>query len=117
MSATPGWSRPRDAAWRTFEWPTIRDCTATPRLHGWPPLIDAIVERVRQRHGVATERDQVLVTGGATLGLGVVVGAMVAPGDEVLIAAPYWPLIDGIVRTFHGGAGRGSFLGEVDSAE
>ena len=30
-SATPGWSPPRAAAWRTFELPTIRECTATRR--------------------------------------------------------------------------------------
>jgi aspartate/methionine/tyrosine aminotransferase len=69
---------------------------------GWPPLIDAVVERVRAAHGIPTERDQVLVTGGATLGLGAVVGSLVEPGEEVLITAPYWPLIAGIVRTFHG---------------
>ncbi len=28
--------------------------------------------------------------------------ARLRPGDEVLILAPYWPLIEGIVRSFHG---------------
>jgi N-succinyldiaminopimelate aminotransferase len=31
-----------------------------------------------------------------------VVGSIVEPGEEVLLTAPYWPLIAGIVRTFHG---------------
>ncbi len=83
---------------------------------GWPPLIDAIVERTIAAQGIATERDQVLVTGGATLGLGAVVGALVEPGEDVLIAAPYWPLIAGIVRTFHGVPVAVPFYGAVHSA-
>lgn len=69
--------------------------------HGWGPLLDELVARLRQRTGVATEPDNVLLTTGATGGLGAVVGALVDPGDEVLILAPYWPLIAGIVRSFH----------------
>lgn len=70
--------------------------------HGLPALRDRIAERVQARTGVPTERDSVLVTAGGTGGLGAVAGALLAPGDEVLIAAPYWPLIAGIVRSFHG---------------
>ena len=33
---------------------------------------------------------------------GAVAGAILDPGDEVLLLAPYWPLIEGIVRSFHG---------------
>ena len=84
---------------------------------GWPPLIDAIVERTLATQGIATEREQVLVTGGATLGLGAVVGAVVEPGEEVLITAPYWPLIAGIVRTFHGVPVAVPFHGTIASAE
>jgi len=69
--------------------------------HGLPELLDALVERIRGRTGIATEPDNVLLTTGATGGLGAVVGALVDPGDEVLILAPYWPLIAGIVRSFH----------------
>ncbi len=71
-------------------------------VHGLPALLDAIVERERAKTGLPLERDNVLVTAGATGGLGAVVGAIVEPGDEVLILAPYWPLIAGIVHSFHG---------------
>jgi len=71
-------------------------------VHGLPDLLDAVVERERARTGVALERDDVLITAGATGGLGAVAGALLDPGDEVLILAPYWPLIEGIVRSFHG---------------
>ncbi len=84
---------------------------------GLPPLIDAIVERTRSRTGTGTERDNVLVTAGATGALAAVAGAILSPGDEVLLVAPYWPLIEGIVRTFHGVPVAVPFFGVVDSPE
>lgn len=81
-----------------------------PGMHRYTPpqghagLVDAIVEWTGQSQGLAIERDEVLVTAGATGGLGAVVGAIVDPGDEVIILAPFWPLIAGIVRTFRGTA-------------
>ena len=84
---------------------------------GLPALIDAIVERVAARTGVPTEREHVLVTAGATGGLAAVAGAIVEPGDEVLILAPHWPLISGIVRSFHGVAVEAPFFGVADSPE
>jgi N-succinyldiaminopimelate aminotransferase len=84
---------------------------------GMPLLIDAIVERVRRRTGVATERENVLVTGGATGALGAALAAILEPGDEVLVLAPYWPLITGIVRCFHATPVVVPLIGEVDSPE
>src|SRR5436305_8373572 len=86
-------------------------------VQGLPGLLDALVERTRATTGVAVERDNVLVVAGATGGLGAVAGALLAPGDEVLILAPYWPLISGIVRSFHGVPVPVPFLGRVDSPE
>jgi N-succinyldiaminopimelate aminotransferase len=65
---------------------------------GIPELLDAIVEKVRDRNGLACERDSVFVCGGATAGLAAAVGALTDPGEEVLILAPFWPLIRGIVQ-------------------
>jgi N-succinyldiaminopimelate aminotransferase len=70
--------------------------------HGLPALVAAVAERVAARSGVPTTADDVLIAAGATGGLGAVLGALLAPGDEVLILAPYWPLIEGIARSFHG---------------
>jgi len=87
-------------------------------VHGLPALLDAIVERERAQTGLALERESVLVTAGATGGLGAVAGAILEPGDEVLILAPYWPLIAGIVHSFHGRPVAVPVLaGEVASAE
>jgi len=67
---------------------------------GDPELIDAIVEKLRARNGLRCERESVLVTAGATGGLANAVAAIAAPGEEVLILAPFWPLIRGIVQAF-----------------
>lgn len=68
---------------------------------GYPHLRERIAEVHGGRTGVATERGQVVVTGGATPGLAAAVAALVSPGEEVLLAAPYWPLIAGSVRALH----------------
>jgi N-succinyldiaminopimelate aminotransferase len=84
---------------------------------GMPALIDRIVERAQRRTGVATERSNVLVTAGATGALGSVMGAILDPGDEVLVLAPYWPLITGIVRCFHGRPIEVPLVGLASSAD
>lgn len=82
---------------------------------GMPALVDAVLERAAAEG--PTERSQVVITGGATAGLAAAVGAIVSPGDDVLILAPHWPLIDGIVRMFGGRPVTVPFLGAVDSPE
>lgn len=75
-----------------------------PRLHNYAPvqgepvLLDAIVRHVERRAGVRLDRDLVQVMSGATAGLGVVADALLEPGEEVLVPAPFWPLIRGTVR-------------------
>ena len=66
---------------------------------GIPPLIDAIVQKVRERNRLACERANVLVTAGATSGLSCAISAIADPGEEVLLLAPFWPLIRGIARS------------------
>lgn len=88
---------------------------ASPR--GVPGLLDAIADRAGARIGVPTTPDDILVSAGATGGIGAVLGSILAPGDRVLILAPYWPLIDGVVRSFRGRPVPVPFLGEVDSPE
>jgi N-succinyldiaminopimelate aminotransferase len=83
---------------------------------GLPDLLESIVERTRSRTGVPTGPENVLVTAGATGGLGAILGAILEPGDEVLILAPYWPLITGIVRCFHGSPVEVPFIGRAESA-
>lgn len=75
-----------------------------PHLHtyapvqGEPALIDAIQRHVQRRSGVLLEREAIQVMSGATAALSVLADAMLDPGDEVLIPAPFWPLIRGTVK-------------------
>ncbi len=65
---------------------------------GEAELLDALVEKCRTRNGLGfVERANLQVTAGATLGLAATARALFDPGDEVIIAAPYWPLIRGIL--------------------
>jgi N-succinyldiaminopimelate aminotransferase len=84
---------------------------------GIPELIDALVEKIRARNRLPCERESVLVTGGATAGLAAAVGAVAAPGEEVLILAPFWPLIRGIAQTFRAIPVEVPFYDRVDSPE
>lgn len=87
------------------------------RPQGLPDLLDALAARLTSRTGVPTERRNLLVATGATGALGAVAGAILEPGDEVLILAPHWPLISGIVRSFHGRPVTVPFVGEADSPD
>ena len=75
-----------------------------PRLHnyapvqGEPALLDAIEAHLKRRGDCLVDRDCVQVTSGATAGLSVVAEALLDPGDEVLLPAPFWPLIRGIIQ-------------------
>jgi N-succinyldiaminopimelate aminotransferase len=77
---------------------------ARPRLHnyapvqGEPELLDAIVEKLARRHGTTVSTANVQVMSGATAGLGVVCTALLSPGDEMLLPAPFWPLVRGVAR-------------------
>jgi N-succinyldiaminopimelate aminotransferase len=62
-------------------------------------LVDATLQKLREKNGLACERAELLVTAGATSGLACAVSALCDPGEEVLILAPFWPLIRGIVRS------------------
>ncbi len=84
---------------KVAEWPGMHRYAAP---QGMPALLDALAEQVRHRSGVPTERENILVATGGTGALGAVAGAILQPDDEVLLLAPHWPLITGIVRSFHG---------------
>lgn len=74
-----------------------------PRMHnyapvqGQPELLDAIVDHLARRGDQLIDREMVQVVSGATAGLSVVSEALLDPGDEVILPAPFWPLIRGII--------------------
>ncbi|QIM21301.1 PLP-dependent aminotransferase family protein [Phycicoccus sp. HDW14] len=65
-------------------------CGAGYLTHGVPDLREAIAQRYRDR-GLPTSADDVLVTSGAVAGLGVVVRALLRPGDRVVVEDPSYP--------------------------
>lgn len=91
------WMEPAEGA-------RMQDLTeaALPGLHRYTrPLGHPRLVAAASRHwDVAPER--ILVSAGATGGLSAAAGALLSPGDEVLVLAPYWPLIPGVIRTRHG---------------
>jgi N-succinyldiaminopimelate aminotransferase len=68
-------------------------------VQGEPELIAAIRTKLERRSGLRVEPDCIQVMSGATAGLGVVCMALLEPGDEVILPAPFWPLIRGIIRS------------------
>ena len=57
---------------------------------GLPELKKAIVEKTLRDSGYAVEPSQVLVTNGGKQAIYAAFAAMLDPGDEVIVPAPYW---------------------------
>jgi len=83
---------------------------------GLPALVDAVVDKTRAS-GLPTERGGVLVTAGCTGALGAALGSILEPDEEVLILAPFWPLIRGIVQAFRGKPVEVPFYDRLASVE
>lgn len=67
-----------------------RGMTKYTDVKGIEPLREAIVEKYRREHGLEYRKEDVIVSCGAKHSLYNVLQAVVDPGDEVLIPAPYW---------------------------
>ena len=59
-------------------------------VKGIDPLRDAIAQKYQREHGLTYRKEDVLVSCGAKHSLYNLLQAVVNPGDEVLIPAPYW---------------------------
>ena len=57
---------------------------------GYPELRKAIVEKLRRENGLDYQPGQILCSNGAKQSVCNTVMALVNPGDEVIIPAPYW---------------------------
>jgi aspartate aminotransferase len=57
---------------------------------GMPELKDAIIAKFQRDNGLSYQRNQILVSTGAKQTLFNLCMAVVDPGDEVIIPAPYW---------------------------
>ncbi len=84
---------------------------------GIADLVEALVEKLRRRNGLSVGPESVLVTAGATAGLAHVVGALASPGEEILVLAPFWPLIRGMIQAYKARPVEVPFYDRVDSPE
>jgi aspartate aminotransferase len=59
-------------------------------VKGIEPLREAIAQKYQREHGLSYRKEDVLVSCGAKHSLYNILQAVVNPGDEVVIPAPYW---------------------------
>jgi len=83
-------------------------------VDGIPELKDAIIAKFKRDNGISYERPQILVSSGAKQTIYNLCMAVLDPGDEVIIPAPYWVsypdmvmLADGIPVTPSAGPEQG----------
>ena len=79
-------------------------------VDGVPELKDAIIAKFQRDNGIRYERNQILVSSGAKQTIFNLCMAVLDPGDEVIIPAPYWVsypdmalLADGVPVTLYAG--------------
>jgi aspartate/methionine/tyrosine aminotransferase len=65
-------------------------------------LREAIAADHARRAGVAVEPERVIVTSGTSAAMQLVFSALVGPGDEVILGAPYYPCYPNFVRVAGG---------------
>lgn len=68
-------------------------------VQGEPSLLAAARDKIARRSGRLIDPEALCVVSGATSGLSVVAQTILDPGDEVLLPAPFWPLIRGIIAS------------------
>jgi aspartate aminotransferase len=83
-------------------------------VDGVPELKDAIIAKFQRDNGIRYERNQILVSSGAKQTIFNLCMALLDPGDEVIIPAPYWVsypdmalLADGVPVTPYAGPEQG----------
>lgn len=64
--------------------------TGYPDNQGEPKLRQAVVDKLARDNGLAYDPSEVLITDGATFGIYAVLGALVQPGDDVLLPDPIY---------------------------
>lgn len=86
-------------------------------VHGEPRLLHAIVEHLKRLADIDVAETCIQVTSGGTSGLSVVCSTLLAQGDEVILPAPFWPLIRGIVASRGATAVEVPFFSELERSD
>jgi aspartate/methionine/tyrosine aminotransferase len=91
-----------DTATRAFIGAFKKGKTHYPSVAGIGDLREAAALWMKRRYGSKIAKENTLVTSGGKLGIFFLLQALLRPGDEVLIPAPYWVSYPGMVRLFGG---------------
>ncbi len=65
-------------------------------------LREAIARNCSARHGVEVSADRIMVTAGSSQAMLYAFGALIRPGDEVIMATPHYPCYPNFIRFFGG---------------
>jgi aspartate/methionine/tyrosine aminotransferase len=80
-----------------------RGRTGYPDIRGEPDLRRAVAERLDRDHGLHYDPDrEILITDGATGGLCTALGALIQPGDDVLLPDPIYDAYAGAIALWGG---------------
>ena len=90
---------PEEARLETLDWGRAPDLYRYSHPSGLAPLLEALARKLRERNGIPATPDWLQVTHGATHALSCAARTLLDPGDEVLLLAPYWPLIPGVLSS------------------
>ncbi len=77
-------------------------CNYYASSEGIPALRDAVAEKERKVNSVPISAEDVIVTSGISEGIQFLTGALVQPGDEVLMPGPTYPPYSAFVKFFGG---------------
>ncbi len=69
---------------------------------GLPELRDAVVQREKRKNGVDITPEDVRVTAAVTEALQLIFGALLNPGDNILVPSPSYPPYTGLVKFYSG---------------
>jgi N-succinyldiaminopimelate aminotransferase len=76
-----------------------RDLYAYAPPAGYGPFVQALATKVQTVNRIPVSTAGIQVTAGATHALSCATGALLDPGDEIILLSPHWPLIAGIARS------------------
>jgi alanine-synthesizing transaminase len=78
------------------------DCNYYASSEGVPALREAVAEKEKKMNSVPISGEDVIVTSGISEGIQFLMGAMVQPGDEILVPGPTYPPYISFVKYFGG---------------
>lgn len=81
--------------------------THYPNPGGVLPLRVALADKLALENDIACHPEDIVITAGATHGLFLALRALLAPGDELLLPTPYWPVVPGALSLVGGVSWRG----------